>query len=204
MFSIYLEGFFLGASLIMAIGLQNAFILRQGLKQNHVLAAVLTASISDTFLITFGVLGFGQIMTKMPELMDFILWGAISFLFFYGCKSFYNAFKPSILDPSNAKNMDSTGLKEVILSLLAVSWLNPHALLDTVVLLGSASTIYIDIERFIFGFGAVCASFVWFFSLGYGAKFLTPLFARPRAWQILDILIALVMWGIATKLLFSF
>lgn len=202
MFTIFFKGMALGASLIIAIGLQNAFILRQGLKNRFILPAVLTAISVDVVLIGFGVLGFGFLIEQMPALIDWITWGGALFLFFYGLKSFISALKPEKLDDETAKGMLKEGsAKETVLILLAVSALNPHVYLDTVVLIGGLSASYGDIGKYWFGSGAMLASCLWFFALGYGARLLSPLFSKPRAWQILDILIGIVMWAIAISLL---
>jgi len=202
MITIFVKGFFLGASLIIAIGLQNAFILRQGIKQTYVLPAVLTAAIIDAVLIGAGVLGFGYLIEQHPSLIQWVTWGGAAFLFIYGLKSFYSALKPAQMNGDRAKGMlKDGGVKEVILILMGVSLLNPHVYLDTVILIGGLSASYGDIGKYWFGAGAMTASFCWFFTLGYGARFLSPLFTKPRAWQILDILIGLTMWAIAISLL---
>lgn len=201
MITIFFKGMFLGASLIVAIGLQNAFILRQGIKRTHVLPAVLTAATIDVLLIGTGVLGFGYLIEQHPELIKWVTWGGATFLFIYGAKSFYSAFKPDKMDGERAKGMLKEGsAKEIILIIMGISLLNPHVYLDTVVLIGGLSASYGEVGKYWFGGGAMIASFVWFFALGYGARLLTPLFAKPRAWQILDILIGLTMWAIALSL----
>lgn len=199
---IFLKGMVLGASLIIAIGLQNAFVLRQGLKNRHIMAAALTASFVDVFLIGCGVLGFGYLIEQQPWLVQWITWGGAAFLFVYGAKSFLSAMKPQNLDDKNAKGMMKEGsTKETVLILLGISLLNPHVYLDTVVLIGGLSASYGEIGKYWFGVGAMVASFIWFFALGYGAKLLSPLFSKPKAWQILDIVIGITMWGIAVSLL---
>lgn len=201
MFDIYLKGFFLGASLIIAIGLQNAFILRQGLKNRHVFVSALTASVVDVTLIAAGVLGFGLIIESAPVLIDLIRYGGAAFLFVYGIKSFISAARPEQMNDETAKGMMKKGtVKETVLILLGVSLLNPHVYLDTVILIGGLSASYGETGKYWFGGGAMSASFAWFFALAYGATFLSPLFARRKAWQVLDILIGLTMWGIALSL----
>lgn len=201
MIPILFKGMFLGASLIIAIGLQNAFILRQGIKQTHVLPAVLTAAFIDVLLIGAGVLGFGYLIEQHPELIKWVTWGGAAFLFFYGAKSFFSALQNDKMDDERAKGMLKEGsAKEIILMIMGISLLNPHVYLDTVVLIGGLSAAYGEVGKYWFGGGAMIASFIWFFALGYGAKLLTPLFAKPRAWRILDILIGLTMWAIALSL----
>lgn len=202
MFDIYIQGFLLGGSLIMAIGMQNAFVLRQGLKNSHVLATALTASLCDFTLIIAGVFGFGLLVTKAPVLLDVLKYGGAAFLFAYGIKSFLRAYKPENLDEKKAEGLlKQEGLKETILLLLAFSLLNPHVYLDTVVLIGGLSAAQGEIGKYWFGAGASSASFVWFFSLAYAGRWLAPVFARPRAWQILDLIIGIIMWAIAASLI---
>ena len=203
MVTVFLKGMFLGASLIIAIGLQNAFILRQGIKNRHILPAVLTAIVIDVTLIGAGVLGFGFLIEQYPDLITYITWGGAVFLFCYGLKSFISAFKPQDLDDEDAKGMaKQASAKEIVLIITGISLLNPHVYLDTVVLIGGLSASYGEVGKYYFGGGAMVASAIWFFALGYGARLLAPLFKKQRAWQILDILIGIVMWAIAVSLLF--
>lgn len=203
MLTIFIKGMALGASLIIAIGLQNAFILRQGIKNRHIFASALTASLIDVLLIGAGIMGFGYLIEQHPDLIQWVTWGGAAFLFVYGLKSFFNALKPEQMDEDRAKGMmKEDSVKEVILIILGISLLNPHVYLDTVILIGGLSASYGEVGKYWFGGGAMLASFIWFFTLGYGARLLTPLFAKPKAWQILDILIGVVMWGIAVSLLF--
>lgn len=206
MFIIFIKGMFLGASLIIAIGLQNAFILRQGIKNRHILPAVLTASIIDVALIGAGVLGFGYLIEQQPDLITWITWGGAAFLFVYGLKSFISALKPQDMSDEEAKGMaKQASAKEIVLIIMGISLLNPHVYLDTVVLIGGLSASYGDLYngwgKYYFGGGAMVASFIWFFALGYGARMLAPLFQKPRAWQVLDVLIGIIMWAIAVSLL---
>lgn len=202
MITIFLKGMVLGASLIIAIGLQNAFILRQGIKNRHIFACALTASLVDVFLIGCGVLGFGYLIEQHPALINWITWGGAAFLFVYGLKSFISAFKTDQMTGERAKGMLKDGsVKETVLIILGISLLNPHVYLDTVVLIGGLSASYGEVGKYWFGGGAMLASFIWFFALGYGARLLSPLFAKPKAWQILDILIGTTMWGIAVSLI---
>ncbi|MEM6812264.1 MAG: LysE/ArgO family amino acid transporter [Pseudomonadota bacterium] len=201
---IFLKGMVLGASLIIAIGLQNAFILRQGIKNHHIFAACLTASLIDVFLIGAGVLGFGLLIETYPSLIKWITWGGAAFLIAYGIKSLLSAMKPPKLDEDQGKGMIKQGsAKEVVLIIMGISLLNPHVYLDTVVLIGGLSASYGEEGKYIFGAGAMIASFLWFFALGYGARLLAPLFEKPKAWQILDFIIALIMFAIAASLIFK-
>ena len=190
------SGFALGLSLIVAIGAQNAFVLRQGLRRAHVFAVCLTCALSDALLIAAGVGGFGWLTETAPWIGPVMTWGGALFLLAYGGLSLRRAFGPAeALDPA----AHGTGsLRATLLTCLALTWLNPHVYLDTVVLLGSVSTQFDN--RLAFGAGAVTASFAFFFSLGYGARMLQPLFASPISWRVLDALVAVVMWAIAASL----
>lgn len=197
MISTYLAGFALGFSLILAIGAQNAFVLRQGLRREHVFWICLTCAVSDALLIAAGVAGFGSLATLVPWFEPVMRYGGAAFLIVYGAISLRNAWRGgSALVTGNGA---ASSLGASLLTVLAFTWLNPHVYLDTVVLIGSISAQYPN--RLHFGLGAVSASFVFFFTLGYGARLLAPFFARARAWQVLDVVIALVMWAIAAKLL---
>ncbi|MFA3918116.1 LysE/ArgO family amino acid transporter [Ruegeria hyattellae] len=193
----FIPGFFLGFSLILAIGAQNAFVLRQGLRHTHVFAVCLTCAISDALLIAAGVAGFGALATAVPWFEPLMRYGGAAFLIVYGARSFQAAWRGG--EALQTRNGAGAGLGATLATLLALTWLNPHVYLDTVVLIGSVSAQYPD--RLSFGLGAVTSSFVFFYSLGYGARLLAPLFARPRAWQVLDVLIGVVMWAIAAKLI---
>ncbi|GAW35676.1 arginine exporter protein ArgO [Roseovarius sp. A-2] len=191
-----LAGFALGFSLILAIGAQNAFVLRQGLRREHVLAVVLVCAISDAMLVAAGVSGFGALAEAVPGLERVMRYGGAAFLLVYGARSFRAAWR------GGAALEAGTGagsLRRAVLTCLALTWLNPHVYLDTVVLLGSVSAQYEN--RLGFGIGAVCASFVFFFALGYGARLLAPVFRRPVSWRVLDVGVGAVMWAIAASLL---
>ncbi len=193
----FLRGLGLGASLIIAIGAQNAFVLRQGLRREQ---AVLVAAICtgcDAALITAGALGVGSLIASLPWLARLTSLGGASFLLYYGLRAFRSARRPGSLEASAAALPRSS----VIASTLSVSLLNPHVYLDTVVLVGGPAAQYAALSRVFFAVGAVSASCLWFFSLALGAARLAPLFRRPRAWQVLDCLVGTVMWAIAFSLL---
>jgi L-lysine exporter family protein LysE/ArgO len=194
-----LAGFLLGLSLILPIGAQNAFVLRVGLRGEHVLAVCLTCALSDAMLILAGVSGFAQLSAQVPWAETVLRYGGVAFLLAYGARSFMAAFKSESLRPSD---VSQAGLGRVVLTCLALTWLNPHVYLDTVVLIGSISTQFDEGKGF-FATGAMLASFTFFFSLGFGARLLKPLFARPVTWRILDIAIGLIMWATAARLLLS-
>ncbi|RWR30641.1 amino acid transporter [Sinirhodobacter populi] len=198
-FPIFLTGLTMGLSLIVAIGAQNAFVLRQGLKGEHVLAVCLACALSDAVLIAVGVTGFGRIMAVVPWLDPVLRYGGAAFLVWYGAKSLRSAFR-SAGALGGAEQGGAGGLSRVLMTCLALTWLNPHVYLDTVVLLGTISTRFPGAEP-AFALGAVSGSFLFFFTLGYGAVWLRPLFANPRAWRMLEAVIALIMWAIALKLL---
>ena len=189
-------GFALGISLILAIGSQNAFVLRQGLRREHVLAVVLTCAASDALLVSAGVAGFGTLALAVPGIGQVMRYGGAAFLIWYGATNLCAAWRGGETMEAAA---GTGGLRTVVLTCLALTWLNPHVYLDTVVLLGSISAQYDAPVRF--AAGAVTASFVFFFALGYGARGLAPLFRRPAAWRGLDLLVGLTMWAIAASLL---
>ena len=192
-----LAGFSLGLSFILAIGAQNAFVLRQGLRQNHILAVVLPCAVSDAILIAVGVAGCGWLVSTAPWIKPAMTLLGSAFLIAYGILSARRALVSS--EALEAANTEQLSLRRTVAITLAFTWLNPHVYLDTVVLLGSIAAQYE--ERLAFGAGAVTASFVFFFTLGFGAKLLAPLFAKPSAWRVLDAFVAVVMWAIAAKLL---
>lgn len=197
MLSIMASGFVLGFSLILAIGAQNAFVLRAGLMRRHVLPLVLVCAISDAMLIAAGVAGFGALVQSYPAIVVYLRYCGAAFLLVYGLRAFLSAKRGG---SAMERGEDENDLWISIVICLMLTWLNPHVYLDTVVLVGSLAAQSAD--PWVFGTGAISASFVFFFSLGYGARFLSSVFQNPRAWQILDFVIALVMWSIAYGLLF--
>ncbi|MDP7151694.1 MAG: LysE/ArgO family amino acid transporter [Paracoccaceae bacterium] len=191
-----LAGFALGFSLILAIGAQNAFVLRQGLKRSHVFAVCLACALSDAILIVVGVAGFGFLSASISGLAEIMRWGGAVFLIGYGALAFRSAWRGGhVLSADGATG----SLRATLLTSLALTWLNPHVYLDTVALLGSVSAQYQD--RTGFALGAILASFTFFFGLGYGARLLAPVFARPVAWRVLDLGIGVIMWSIAYGLI---
>ena len=195
-----IQGFTLGASLIIAIGSQNAFVLRQGLRKEYVFTICTVCFLCDALLILLGVGGFGKLVSSSPSLMLTARWGGTLFLLVYGFKSFYSAFKNEVLSVDDSNNLAS-GFKWAVATTLALTLLNPHVYLDTVILLGSIAGQFPENERLTFASGAVLASIVWFYGLGYGARVLAPLFQRQVSWKILDVLIGIVMWAIAGNLI---
>jgi L-lysine exporter family protein LysE/ArgO len=197
-FSVALAGFALGISLILAIGAQNAFVLKQGLKREHVFAVCFICALSDAILISAGVAGFGAIVKQFPLIEQVSRYAGAAFLLVYAALSFKSALTTS--HKLEAKGKEVGSLMTALLTCLAFTWLNPHVYLDTVVLLGSISTQY-EGQQLAFGLGAVIASFVFFFSLGYGARLLIPVFKNPNAWKVLEAIIGLVMLLLAINLL---
>jgi L-lysine exporter family protein LysE/ArgO len=199
MYITFVQGFALSITLILAIGAQNAFVLRQGLRQAHVFWVCLTCGVIDAVLIVAGIAGFGALAEAVPWFETAMRFGGAAFLIWYGWLNALSAWRGGAA--LEAAEDEQQSLASVIATLLALSLLNPHVYLDTVVLIGSISAQYED--RVTFGFGAVTASLTFFFALGYGARLLRPVFANPRSWQVLDALIALTMWAIAAKLILS-
>ena len=193
-----LAGLGFGLSLIIAIGAQNAFVLRQGLRREHVLAVVLICALSDAVLIALGVGGLGTLLQFVPWLLVVVRVGGAAFLIVYGILAARRAFKPAVLLAEDAGK--ATPLWTAVATCLALTWLNPHVYLDTVVLLGSVAGTHGD-DRWWFGLGAAAGSIIWFTTLGFGARLLKPLFAKPLAWRVLDGIIAVVMVAIAISLL---
>lgn len=196
----FVEGWGTSSGLIISIGAQNAFVLKQGILRNYVFITALICSFIDATLISLGVGGFGAILTSNILLLSLARWGGAAFLAYYGFRSFRSALKTESLKLD--RNAKPPNLKVTLITLFALSLLNPHVYLDTVVLLGSIGAQFPGHERLYFALGAMLASFTWFFTLGYGARYLGPLFQKPIAWKILDFLIGCIMWAIALSLLF--
>jgi L-lysine exporter family protein LysE/ArgO len=194
-----LVGFIASFTLIAAIGAQNAFVLRQGIRGEHVLTVVAVCTVSDILLISAGIAGFGALISAHPSVVDIAKFGGAAFLVGYGLLAARRAWRPSSLTPSDSA---PARLLEVVITCLALTWLNPHVYLDTVVLLGALANEHRD-DRWLFGIGAVTASAVWFVSLGLGARRLAGLFATPLTWRILDGLIAVAMIGLGVLLAVS-
>ncbi|GGI90635.1 amino acid transporter [Shewanella hanedai] len=200
MFVSYLAGFSLGLSLILAIGAQNAFVLKQGLKKHHVFVVCFICALSDAVLISLGVAGFGAIVKEFPLIEVISRYAGATFLVIYGVKSFHSAFKTT--HALDAEGELPASLMKTVLVCLAFTWLNPHVYLDTFVLLGSISTQY-EATKMWFALGAITGSFVFFFTLGYGARMLIPVFQKPVSWKVLEFIIGLIMFAIAASLLVS-
>lgn len=197
----YLAGLAAGAGLIVAIGAQNAFVLRQGLQRAHVGVVVLVCILADVSLILLGVGGMGVAVQQQPGLLQWLRFAGAAFLAAYGTLALKRAWQgESGLQPTGH---DSSSRGRAVLACLGFTLLNPHVYLDTVVLLGSLSTHYGNEGRWAFAAGASSASVVWFLSLGYGARLLLPVFRSPVAWRVFDVAVAIFMLTLAVLLLFQ-
>jgi len=194
----YVTGLLTGLSLIVAIGAQNAYVLRQGLRREHVGVVVMICAVSDLLLIAAGTLGIGTLVRYVPWLLVALTWGGVAYLLWFAYRSFRSAMHPEALSMG-----EDAGRRSIIATALALTYLNPHVYLDTVVLIGSVAAQYAPLARAWFTAGACLASLVWFTSIGYGARLLAPLFDRPVAWRVLDIVIAVVMFSIAASLVWG-
>lgn len=190
-------GFLASFTLIAAIGAQNAFVLRQGIRREHVLPVVAMCTVSDIVLIAAGIAGVGALINAHPSAVTVAKFGGALFLFGYACLAARRALRPSSLTPSEAA---PARLAEVLITCAAMTFLNPHVYLDTVVLLGALANEHAD-GRWLFGVGAVTASAVWFAGLGLGARRLAGLFATPMTWRVLDGLIAVTMIGLGAAMI---
>ncbi len=190
-------GLVTGLVLIVAIGAQNAFVLRQGLARAHVGAVVAVCLVSDAALILAGVAGVGALVQQAGWLLEVVRWGGVAFLATFGLLSLRRAAGPGVL---RAADTGAGTRRRAVLTALALTWLNPHVYLDTVLFLGSVATTQGPGERWWFGLGAVAASAVWFVGLGYGARRAHQLLSRPRSWQVLDASIGVVMLLLAVTL----
>ncbi len=190
----YFQGMGIGAGLIIAIGAQNVFVLTQGIRRQYQWIVPFICSICDCLLIIAGAAGVGAVIATNPILAKYAAWGGAIFLLWYGSCSLRSAFRTNILESGS---LVRSTLKSVVVTTLALTLLNPHVYLDTVVLLGSISGQFEGMNRFAFALGACTASICWFFTLSYAGSLLQPVFRRPITWKVLDIFIWLTMWTIA-------
>ena len=191
-----LPGLLTGLSLIVAIGAQNAFVLRQGLLRKHVFVIVLICALSDALLIALGVLGLGSLISALPWLLEVIRWVGVTFLVWYGSSSLRRFVKQ---DSLKAAETSVGSVKQAVLTTLALTFLNPHVYLDTVIFIGGIANSFGD-QKWWFVLGSITASFLWFFSLGFGASKASVLVSKPVFWKILDVFIAAVMFSLAITL----
>ena len=193
-----IPGFLTGMSLIVAIGAQNAFVIRQGLLRSHVLLVVIVCSVSDTLLIVLGTGGLGKIIQSNPNLLTFIRWFGVVYLTWFGIKSLRSAFKENQL---LATGQAEISWKRILTTVLALTYLNPHVYLDTVIFVGSIANQF-EGDKWFFALGASLASVGWFSTIGFGARAASHLMSKPIFWRILDSAIAFVMFSIAFTLAF--
>ncbi len=195
-----MHGYAVAISLILAIGAQNAFVLRQGIRREHVAAVVAVCAISDAMLIGAGVAGFGAMSQAVPWIGEAMRWAGVAFLLVYGALRFRAALRGGeALRPAEGAG---ASLGKVLATCLVLTWANPHVYLDTVVLIGSISAQYAP-HGLAFGLAAALGSLSFFAALGFGARLLAPLFARPQAWVVLEVVVGLTMWAIAAALVFG-
>lgn len=193
----FVSGFLLSGALIAAIGAQNLFVLQQGLRREHVGAIVLFCGSADALLIAAGVAGMGAFLAAIPQLAAALACAGAAFLFVYGCKAFRRMAEPGAMTATGAQPRP---LQRALATAAAFTFLNPHVYLDTVLLMGTAGAGHAPELRGIFVLGAATASFLWFAGLGFGARLLAPVFARPASWRILDGLVGVTMWVLALSL----
>jgi L-lysine exporter family protein LysE/ArgO len=198
--SLLAAGFVTGLSLIVAIGAQNAFVLRMAIARRHVFPVIAVCAISDAVLITAGIAGIATILDHAPGVIDVIRWAGAVFLIGYGLLAARRALRPEAL---SAAPGGAVTIGAALLTCLALTWLNPHTYLDTVLMLGSVANNYGNPGRWWFGAGAIAASGVWFVALGYGARYLRSWFAKPGSWRILDGGVAVLMFGLGAGLVVS-
>lgn len=194
----FLPGFLTGLSLIFAIGAQNAFVIRQGLTKRYVFTVVAICSIIDASLIALGIGGLGAAIASLPWLLEVIRWFGVAYLTWFGIKSLISATKNQTLD---AAGVESKSAGKVITTVLAMSLLNPHVYLDTVIFVGGVGNTFGD-NRWFFAYGAMLASLVWFTGIGYGAKAASRFMSKPVFWKVLDGIIAVIMFTLAVTLVF--
>jgi len=193
-----IPGFLAGLSLIIAIGAQNAFVIRQGLTKKYVLLTVLICAVSDALLIALGASGLGALIKSNKNVLEFVRWFGVIYLLWFAFKSARSAFRKASLNSAGEASGD---VKSVVLTVLALTFLNPHVYLDTVILLGSISNQF-DSDKWFFVLGAMIASFTWFTAIGFGAKSASRFMSKPIFWKILDSIIAAIMLSIAAFLAF--
>ena len=194
MLTAYLTGLLTGLSLIVAIGAQNAYVLRQGLRREHVGIVVAICAVSDLLLIAAGTLGIGTLVRYVPWLLVALTWGGVAYLLWFAYRSFRSAMHPQALSSG-----EDAGRRSIIATALALTYLNPHVYLDTVVMLGTLATQQ-DAGRWVFAAGAGTGSIVWFGALGFGARALSGPLGRPATWRVVDVLVGLTMLAVAVRL----
>ena len=192
------SGILSGLALIIAIGAQNAFVIRQGLQRQHVLTVVLFCAISDALLIAAGTAGLGKVIESAPEVLEIVRWFGVTYLIFFGLKSLRSAFRHNTL---TLEKGNLVSRKRTILTVLGLTFLNPHVYLDTVIFLGSIANQF-PADKWFFSAGAMTASFLWFFFIGFGSKMAARFMVKVIFWKVLDLAVAIIMFTLATYLTF--
>jgi len=192
------SGILSGLALIIAIGAQNAFVIRQGLQRQHVLTVVLFCAISDALLIAAGTAGLGKVIESAPEVLEIVRWFGVTYLIFFGLKSLRSAFRHNTL---TLEQGNLVSRKRTILTVLGLTFLNPHVYLDTVIFLGSIANQF-PADKWFFSAGAMTASFLWFFFIGFGSKMAARFMVKVVFWKVLDLAVAIIMFTLATYLTF--
>ena len=192
------SGVLSGFALIIAIGAQNAFVIRQGLLRQHVLTVVLFCAISDALLIASGTAGLGKVIESAPEVLEIVRWFGVTYLIFFGLKSLRSAFRHNTL---TLEQGNLVSRKRTILTVLGLTFLNPHVYLDTVIFLGSIANQF-PADKWFFSAGAMTASFLWFFFIGFGSKMAARFMVKVIFWKVLDLAVAIIMFTLATYLTF--
>jgi L-lysine exporter family protein LysE/ArgO len=192
------SGILSGLALIIAIGAQNAFVIRQGLQRQHVLTVVLFCAISDALLIAAGTAGLGKVIESEPEVLEIVRWFGVTYLIFFGLKSLRSAFRHNTL---TLEQGNLVSRKRTILTVLGLTFLNPHVYLDTVIFLGSIANQF-PADKWFFSAGAMTASFLWFFFIGFGSKMAARFMVKVIFWKVLDLAVAIIMFTLATYLTF--
>ena len=192
------SGILSGLALIIAIGAQNAFVIRQGLQRQHVLTVVLFCATSDALLIAAGTAGLGKAIESAPEVLEIVRWFGVTYLIFFGLKSLRSAFRHNTL---TLEQGNLVSRKRTILTVLGLTFLNPHVYLDTVIFLGSIANQF-PADKWFFSAGAMTASFLWFFFIGFGSKMAARFMVKVIFWKVLDLAVAIIMFTLATYLTF--
>lgn len=196
---VYIQGLMLGFAMILPIGPQNAFVMMQGIRRQYYLMASAICAISDVILLSIGIFGGSLLLSQSPLLMQLITWGGVAFLLWYGWGAFKSAWRTKVAENGQAE-MPSYSRKQIIITLLAVTWLNPHVYIDTVVILGSIGGQFDNVDRQFFATGAMTASFIWFFSLSILAAKFAKWLQKPLAQIIINVIVGSIMWIIAAQL----
>jgi len=204
---IFFKGLLISLGLIVAIGPQNAYVLRKGIKRRHVFAVASACFFADAMMLIGAIWGTGLLTGEFSYVAPFMTIGGAGFLYWYGWNSFKAAKNPATISDDDLESAGGEahgkGLWAAVLTASALSFLNPHAIIDTFIVIGGIASQYQDAERMAFGLGTIVGSAIWFYGLGYGASFLVPVFRNPMAWRMLDLIVGVIMWAVATMLLWN-